>query len=188
MRGRVRSRRRVFDIGIAGPLAGMVPALAACIYGISRSTVTPMPPEGFTGLRLGDSLLFRLLQHWTHAPTPEGSDLLLHPVAYAGWAGLFVTSLNLIPIGQLDGGHVVHGLLGRPARYLGWVLLGALGGLAVSRPHWWVLVGLLLLIGFRGHPPTDDDHIPLGRLRLALGILALAIFVLTFTPTPILLE
>jgi membrane-associated protease RseP (regulator of RpoE activity) len=188
MRRHVRSRRRVFDIGIAGPLAGLVPSVAACIYGLARSTVVQIPPEGFTGLRLGDSLLFRLLQHWIQGPLPAGSDLMLHPIAYAGWAGVFVTSLNLIPIGQLDGGHIVHGLLGRPAKYLGWLLLGVLAGLAMSRAHWWVLVALLVLVGLRGHPPTDDDHIPLGRHRVVLGILAMVILILTFTPTPIVPE
>jgi membrane-associated protease RseP (regulator of RpoE activity) len=188
MRRHVRSRRRVFDIGVAGPLAGLVPSLAASIYGLARSSVVTIPPEGFPGMRLGDSVLFRWLQAWIHGPLAPGTDLLLHPVAYAGWAGLFVTALNLIPVGQLDGGHVLHGLLGRWARHVGWVLLGVLAALANTHPQWWVLVALLVLAGFRGHPPTDDDHLPLGRWRVFLGILALVILGLTFTPHPIIFE
>jgi membrane-associated protease RseP (regulator of RpoE activity) len=188
MRRHVRSRRRVFDIGVAGPLAGLLPSLAASIYGLAHSTVVTIPPEGFAGMRLGDSLIFRWLGLWIHGPLAPGTDLLLHPVAYAGWAGLFVTSLNLIPVGQLDGGHVLHGLLGKTARYVGWVILGGLAGLATTQPNFWLLVVLLFLVGFRGHPPTDDDHLPLGRGRIALGILAMVILALTFTPHPILFK
>lgn len=186
MRQRIASRRAVFDIGIAGPLAGLVPALAACFIGLAASSVVPTPPPGFSGLRLGDSLLFALLQRVTHPSMGPGTELMLHPVAYAGWAGLFVTALNLLPVGQLDGGHVVYGLLGRRARWISLALLLGMAALAVTYPQWWVLVALLLLFGFRGHPPAADERVPLDRRRQLLGLFAMLVFVLAFTPRPFL--
>jgi len=186
MRQRIASRRAVFDIGIAGPLAGLVPSLAACLIGLHVSSVVPTPPADFPGLRLGDSLLFALLQRATHPSMPPGTELMLHPVAYAGWAGLFVTALNLLPVGQLDGGHVIYGLFGRRSRWISLTLLLGMAGLAVTYPQWWVLVALLLLFGFRGHPPAADERVPLDGTRRMLGILAMLVFVLAFTPRPFL--
>jgi chlorite dismutase len=97
---------------------------------------------------------------------------MLHPVAYAGWAGLFVTALNLLPIGQLDGGHVANGLLGKRSVYVFWGFLGALAVLAFFYPQWWVLVALLLLILTRRRRVVADESIPLDSARVALGLFA----------------
>jgi membrane-associated protease RseP (regulator of RpoE activity) len=164
MRQLGENRRVLFDIGIAGPLAGLVPSLVATVWGLAHSQVIPLPPAGFAGIRLGNSLLFSGLQSWLHPGMGPGQDLMLHPVAYAGWAGLFVTALNLLPIGQLDGGHVIYGLFGRRSVYVAWTFLAALAVLAVFNPEWWVLVAILL------------------------GIFAMAVFVLSFTPRPFLLH
>lgn len=179
-----QNRKAIFDIGIAGPLAGMIPALVAVVWGLAHSAVTPMVTHGFTGLRLGDSLLFRGMEKLVVPRVGEGQELMLHPVAYAGWAGFFVTALNLIPVGQLDGGHVVYGLLGRRSLYISLAMLGGLAVMALFYPQWWFLVAMLLfLIGPR-HRRTEDETVPLDRRRVLLGILALAVLVVCFTPQP----
>jgi membrane-associated protease RseP (regulator of RpoE activity) len=185
MRERIRTRRILFDVGIAGPLAGIPPALAACLWGLAHSRVVDaagFPPQD--RLHLGSSLLFRALERSFFPQLHPGEDVFLHPVAFAGWAGLFVTSLNLLPIGQLDGGHILYGLLGRGARRFSWLIALAIAAAGFWYPGWWVLLGLLLLTRLR-HPHTDDESAPLGRGRIALGLLALLIFVLTFIPRPI---
>ncbi len=184
MRQRIASRRAVFDIGIAGPLAGLLPSLAALAYGLARSTVVPVQLVGSGSVSLGDSLALLGLQALTHPNLPAGMEVMLHPVGYAGWAGLFLTSLNLLPIGQLDGGHVLYGLLGRRSRIATWVVLAGVVALAVFHPEWIVLAVLLLLFARRGHPRSYDEEVPLDRRRRALGILAMVVFVLTFTPVP----
>ena len=110
--------------------------------------------------------------------------MLLHPLAFAGWAGLFVTALNLIPVGQLDGGHVAYGLFGRRAVVLSFVLAAGFAVAGFWFHGWWVFLGLLLLLRLR-HPPTRDERIPLSSSRIALGIFALIFFVLSFVPRPI---
>ncbi len=182
---RVSADRRVlFDIGIAGPLAGIVPAVAVLAWGLARSEVVMEFPPDLPGLRLGSSLLYAGLRSLVLTDLPEGAKVMLHPAAYAGWAGLFVTALNLIPVGQLDGGHVVRGLLGRRAKFVFVPVMAGLVGLALYNPLWWAFVILLLLILLRRRMPPVDDTRPLGAGRIALGILALVIFVLCFTPRP----
>jgi membrane-associated protease RseP (regulator of RpoE activity) len=184
MRQGIRDRKTLFDIGIAGPLAGLVPALAAVAWGLAHSSVVTVLPDHFAGLRLGDSLLFALVQKILYPGLGAQQELMLHPVAYAGWAGLFVTALNLLPIGQLDGGHVVNGLLGHRNIYVSWAFLAALAVLAIFHPQWWVLVGLLLLLLTRRPPMFPPESIPLDRRRVVLGIFALTMFALSFTPQP----
>lgn len=185
IRERIRTRRALFDVGIAGPLAGIPPAIAACLWGLEHSRVVDaagFPPED--RLHLGSSLLFRALERSFFPQLHPGEDVFLHPVAFAGWAGLFVTSLNLLPVGQLDGGHILYGLFGRRARRLSWLIALGVAVAGIWYPGWWVLLGLLLLTRLR-HPHTDDEAAPLGRGRVVLGLLALLIFVLTFIPRPI---
>jgi membrane-associated protease RseP (regulator of RpoE activity) len=184
MRQRIASRKAVFDIGIAGPLAGLVPSIAALAYGLAHSTLVPTPVPGLGSVSLGDSLVLLGLQALIHPHPPPGMELMLHAVGYAGWAGLFLTSLNLLPVGQLDGGHVLYGLLGRRARLATWSVLAGVIVLAMFRHEWFVLAALLLLFARRGHPPAYDEEIPLDARRRALGIFAMVIFVITFTPMP----
>jgi membrane-associated protease RseP (regulator of RpoE activity) len=184
MRQRIASRKAIFDIGIAGPLAGLVPSIIALIYGLAHSTLTPSLPHALGQMNLGDSLLLLGLQAVVTAPPPPGTELMLHPVGYAGWAGLFLTSLNLLPAGQLDGGHIVYGLFGRRARLVTWVVLGLVLVLALFHHEWVVLAALLFLFARRGHPPSHDEDVPLDRRRRALGIFAMVVFILTFTPVP----
>ncbi len=143
MRGVIRNRRVLFDIGVAGPLAGIVLAVPVTLIGLHHSHVVQAGAPG-GGLELGDSLLFLALTRLVFGPLGPDQTVLLHPVAFAGWLGFLVTSLNLLPMGQLDGGHVCYGMFGHRHRviaraaYLGLVLWGVHG--AVARPG--SLVGL----------------------------------------------
>jgi len=178
-------RRVLFDIGVTGPLAGLVVAIPATVWGLAHSAVVPTATLSGGSIELGDSLFFRGMVWLTLGSVPEGYDVLLHPVAFAGWAGLFLTALNLLPIGQLDGGHVTYALLGRYAYPV--ALAAMLAFIAVTvfvSPIWTLMVVLVLLIGLR-HPPTADDTVPLGRGRKAIGWASLAFFVLSFTPDPL---
>ncbi len=179
-----RNRKVLFDIGIAGPLAGLVPSIVATIWGVAHSRIVAVPFARAAGVQLGDSLLFAWLGKILHPGMPKDAELLLNPVAYAGWAGFFVTALNLLPIGQLDGGHVVYGILGRKSIWFSWAALGAFAVVACFYPQWWVLIALILVMGGPRHRPALDEDEPLGGRRVALGLFALAVFVLSFTPRP----
>jgi membrane-associated protease RseP (regulator of RpoE activity) len=180
-----RDRKTLFDIGIAGPLAGLIPALIAVGWGLAHSKVIPLPPADFAGLRLGNSILFSFFQKLMHPGLGPQQDIMLHPVAYAGWAGLFVTALNLLPIGQLDGGHVIYGLFGRRSVYVAWAFLAGLAVLAVFSPEWWLLVAVLLFVIGPRHRPALDETVPLDPRRVALGVFAMIVFILSFTPRPL---
>lgn len=184
MRAGVANARALFDIAITGPLAGLVPALVASVVGLRLSEVRPLPAQGF--ISLGEPLLFRFLSRFIVGAPPDGMDILLHPVAFAGWVGLFITALNLIPIGQLDGGHILYALLKKKAHPVAvGLLIGAMVGVVVGGYWGWVLMILLLLgIGPR-HPPTADDWVPLGTTRVVLGWLTLLFVVVGFTPVPL---
>ncbi|MBI5234124.1 MAG: site-2 protease family protein, partial [Deltaproteobacteria bacterium] len=114
IRSPITTKRALIDIGSAGPLSGFVMALIATTWGITHSTVVPRPEGEF--MAFGSSLLFEMLTRVIHGPMPEGFDLLLNPVAFAGWIGLFITSINLLPVGQLDGGHIVYAFAGEAHR------------------------------------------------------------------------
>ncbi len=185
MSPQIRDRRALFDIGVTGPLAGLVPTLLFCWFGLQWSHVGPIVPGG---QRFGDPLLFRWLYRWHFGPLPPGYDVYLHPVAWAAWVGMLITALNLIPIGQLDGGHVLYALLRRKAHLIARGLL--IGGFVAAAIHywWWLpMLVLLLLIGSR-HPPTAADHTPLGPGRTLLGWITLGFIVVGFTPEPIIFD
>jgi len=183
MSGFIPSRRALFDIGVAGPLTGFILAVPAVAIGLGFSQVVPAEGAPDFGFYLGESLLFRLLSLLVLGDLGDSSDILLHPLAYAGWAGLFVTALNLLPIGQLDGGHILYSLFGPRSRKVVFTFIGALGALAIVYPGWALLFILLLIFG-RKHPAPLDDVTPLDRGRRALAVLITFIFILTFTPIP----
>ncbi len=136
-------------------------------------------------LSLGDDLLMRLCERWVLGPRPPGQDVVVHPIAMAGWFGLLVTALNLFPIGQLDGGHVAYALLGPRHRTLGRIVSFGLLGLALfsslSWGVWWLVTSRF--VGY-DHPAVDDERLPLDGLRLAVCAASLLLFVLTFIPVP----
>jgi membrane-associated protease RseP (regulator of RpoE activity) len=182
MRGPILSRRALFDIGIAGPLAGFAVALVALIVGLNLSTVVDRTAT--FGLHLGEPLLLQFMSWLVIGPIPPESDVVLHPIGFAAWFGLFVTSLNLIPIGQLDGGHVAYALWGRRQRTMALAFIPILLVLGyVGWPGWWLWAFMAGLWGL-GHPPVVDPQVPLGRNRTIVGWIAFAVFIVTFAPVP----
>jgi membrane-associated protease RseP (regulator of RpoE activity) len=185
MRSPARDRNSLFDIAAAGPLAGLMIAVPAVILGLGWSEVHNILPGA--GLQFGDSLLMRWLVYLKFGSLGEGVDVIIHPVALAGWVGFFVTALNLVPVGQLDGGRIAYALLGRHHRVLGiitFVLLLALGGITGSG-NWFFWAGLLFfLVGFHHSPPLDDLT-PLSPARRLIGIACLILLVLLIPPVPI---
>lgn len=180
MRGIVINKKALFDIGAAGPLSGFIVAVPCVLIGMKLSVVGVATPNA---LRLGDPLLFKLLQ-WLVVELPPGREVFLHPIGYAGWVGLFVTALNLMPVGQLDGGHIIYAVFGEKSRWAYGFSIAVLAGLALLyNPGWLVLIALLLIFGMR-HPRPFDEQTPLDRKRKILAVVMLAIFVLSFTPTP----
>jgi hypothetical protein len=184
MEPRMGHRRALFDIGITGPLAGLVPTLVFCIWGLYLSQVKAYIPNGHE-MMLGEPVVFKMLAAWIHGPIPQGQDLFLHPVAFAGWVGLLITALNLLPIGQLDGGHILYGLLRTQAHKVATLLLlGAVVAVLWYGLWGWTLMLLLLILMGPVHPPTANDQVPLGAVRTLLGWLALAFVPLGLTPIP----
>ena len=183
IRSRFPDRRALFDIGAAGPWAGFVVAVAATAVGLRLSTVLAVPPSEHT-VELGDSLLTALLTRLVLGADPD--TVMLHPVAFAGWVGLFVTSLNLLPAGQLDGGHVLYAVAGRRTRLLPALLLATLLWLGIRGwPGWLMWAGITAVMMSLGHPPSQNDARPLGAGRLVTAAATLAVFLLTFVPEPI---
>jgi membrane-associated protease RseP (regulator of RpoE activity) len=208
LRSPIPSRDAVLDIGAAGPIAGALVAIPVYAWGLAHSEVravgelaatnTGSPFEMLTAfLRgetltwggdavvFGDSLLTAGIQRLVLGAMPPGHDVVIHPVALAAWLGLFVTTLNLIPLGQLDGGHVTYAWLGERGalRVSRLVSLGLLvAGIFVSMNWlvWWLLTRIV--IGLR-HPPAMDEA-PIGPARRAVALASLALFVLTFVPVP----
>jgi membrane-associated protease RseP (regulator of RpoE activity) len=157
-------------------------ALVATAVGLRLSTVLPAPPEG-SMLELGDSLLTSALTRMVLHADP--STVLLHPVAFAGWFGLFVTSINLLPVGQLDGGHVLYAALGRGTRLVPAILIAFLIWLGVKGWTGWIVWAVIItLLLSLGHPPTNDDARPLGPRRSLAALATLVVFVLTFVAEP----
>jgi membrane-associated protease RseP (regulator of RpoE activity) len=184
MRSPARDRNSLFDIAVAGPLAGLAVAVPLLVLGLTWSQVGPVPPDA---LSFGDSLLMRFLTYLVFGRIPEGMDVFIHPVAMAGWVGLFVTALNLFPVGQLDGGRIAYALFGARHRQVSigtFLTLIALGAVFRSM-NWVVFAGLVaLLIGFHHAPPLDDVT-PLSPRRYALGVGCLVLLVLLIPPVPI---
>ena len=182
MRSPIMNRRALFDIGVAGPIAGFVVAVIAMIFGLSLSEAAPQ--EHSFGIKLGDPLLLQFLAWLTFGPLPDHYAIFLHPVALAAWFGFFVTALNLIPLGQLDGGHVAFAVFGRRQRTLALAVIPILLVLGITGwPGWIIWAGLAGLVGI-GHPPVVDPHARLGKKRMWVAWSALGIFVVSFAPVP----
>jgi Zn-dependent protease len=194
LRSPIRSRKQLFDIGVAGPLAGLAVAIPLLIYGLSTSPVEPtsvleqMSAEtGHITVQEGNSLLYLGLKYLVHGQIlpGDGFDVSLNSMTFAAWFGLFVTCLNLLPLGQLDGGHVAYALFGRRAWWLARITSGALLILGLMGwSGWFLWVILPLAFGLR-HPPPLNDHTPLDRRRKILGGVVILIFILVFTPVPL---
>ena len=180
----ITRKRQLFDIGAAGPLAGFALALPVLALGLALSKTVPALPRESV-IFFGDPLLLKVLAGIFGKGAPPGYDLILHPIAFAGWVGALVTALNLFPIGQLDGGHIAHALFGTRARTLGRLFLAAFVVMGVFLwVGWLIWAGLILIIGVK-HPRTWDEDSPIGAKRTILAVLIVVIFILSFIPDPV---
>jgi membrane-associated protease RseP (regulator of RpoE activity) len=213
MKGRTIDRRQMLTVGAAGPLVGFTLAVPILLVGLRLSSVQPMtaPGPGMTVFLEGNSILYlllkfavfgqvlpgsgaastalpRLAEAWTALvgsfPIDRGYDVFISPVALAGWAGLLVTAFNLLPVGQLDGGHVLYSLVGQRAKLFFWPVVGLLVALGLLFWQGWLLwAGLIFFFG-RSHPDPLDDVTRLDTPRKLIAVAVLLVFILTFTPLP----
>ena len=185
MRSPVHSKKVLFDIGAAGPLAGVIVTLPILIIGLKLSVVKIIeaPLEG--QLILGTSLILSFLTKVVLGNLPDTYHIIIHPLGFAGWIGLLVTSLNLMPVGQLDGGHIAYAVLGRKSQIISRVVIIALLGLGIWGVPMWLFWAILLifLLGTK-HPPTLDYDAPLDGKRKMVGVIMLFVFIITFIPVP----
>ena len=174
-------RRALLDIGVSGPLVGFAIAIPVTLAGLALSTASTALPPNAVGEAIRPSILFSFLSLFFPLP----SSFSLHPLAFAGWVGLFVTAINLLPAGQLDGGHVARALLGRRQFYVSWAAVLVLFGLTfvTTYPGWFIFGFLILMLGVR-HPPPLNDLTRLDPARKLVGIVAVAILIVTFVPQP----
>ncbi len=187
IRSPIQDKRALLDVGCAGPLTGVAVSIPVILVGLKLSTVKLMP-GGAEGLVLGEPLLFQILSWVVFGPLSPEQNIILHPMAFAGWIGLLVTALNLLPVGQLDGGHVSYALFPLRHRLISLVCLFLLvvSGLLFWR-GWLIWAVLLYFLGLR-HPPPAYDWVPLDRRRKILGAITILVLVLTFTPAPFKLD
>ncbi len=183
MRGVIGDKKALFDIGVAGPLAGFIVSLPCALVGIALSKAVKVVPTA-DALVLGEPLLLKLFERLLLGALPTGYDVLIHPLGFAGWVGLFITALNLLPIGQLDGGHIIYAAFGHGSRHVHRVLILLLVVFSVFyNVGWLVLVVLLVIFGLR-HPDPLDRSTPLDGKRRLLAVAMLVIFVVSFVPAP----
>jgi membrane-associated protease RseP (regulator of RpoE activity) len=191
IRAPIRDKRQLFDVGVAGPLAGFVALTPFLLYGVAHSrpaAISPAPSlDAAASILLvpGKCLAVELASRLYHDPLPAGTVLDLHPFALAAWFGLLATAINLLPLGQLDGGHILYAVTGRLQRRLALPLWGALAVAGVFYWMGWLLWCLIVLLMGLRHPPVRDETVPVGAGRRALALLALAIFLLAFMPVPL---
>jgi membrane-associated protease RseP (regulator of RpoE activity) len=181
------TRAVLFDIGVAGPIAGFVVLVPALFWGLAMSTLVAAP-EGPTAW-LGEPLLFKLAARVMFGAIPAAQTLNIHPMVFAAWFGMLATALNLLPFGQLDGGHITYALFGRKSSVISMITFSAVIGLVlfVSVSVWLVLAAMMLImlkVVGREHPPVRNEYEPLGSQRVAVALLALVILIVCFTPAP----
>ena len=184
----IPGKRELFDIGIAGPIAGFLVAVPVLFLGMSLSRVTELPSDTRGFVELGEPLLFKAVSWLFWGTPPDGYSINMHPMAFAAWFGLLATALNLFPIGQLDGGHISYAVLGRKSTVVTLTTVACLGALTFLSTSWfvWTVLTVVMLLAFGPrHPRTLDEEVPLDRTRLWLAALAVVMFILCFTPTPI---
>ena len=181
------TRKVLFDVGVAGPIAGFVVLVPALFLGMYMSNVTISPPP--ESLRLiGKPLLFRAVRWLVFGPIPDGSIVNLHPMVWAAWFGMLATALNLLPFGQLDGGHITYATLGKISTKISLVTVGAAVVMTFFSLSWLlmtVIMLLMLLVVGPHHPPVINEYEPLDTGRRAVAVFALAMLILCVTPFPI---
>jgi membrane-associated protease RseP (regulator of RpoE activity) len=183
----IPNKRELFDVGIAGPIAGFLVAIPVLFIGVSLSTLFTIPTTGQVWI-FGEPLLLKGIIWLVWGAREQGVDLNIHPIGIAGWFGLVATLLNLFPFGQLDGGHISYAVLGRRSTRVSYATILVFLALSLVSLSWLVWTGLMLLMMFAfgpHHPRTYDEDLPLDRGRLWLAGFALVMFVVCFTPAPV---
>ncbi len=186
IRSFIPNKNTAIELGLSGPLAGMLVAIPVTIIGVMLSPVVPIDLFGESSIFLGEPLIFKFIAESLVTVT-EGSSLYLHPVAFAGWAGIFVTMLNLIPMGQLDGGHIARAVLGPiNHRYLSFIVAGSLFVIGlITWPGWslWGVIGFYL--AYRGHPGSLDEITPIEGKHWVMVAVAIILFSISMMIVPI---
>jgi len=189
-RGPIPNRKALFDVGVSGPLIGLIVSVIVTIIGLLQPPITHT--QEVLQIELGMPLLFQVIK----SIIPGSDGIIMHPIAFAGWVGMFVTALNLIPAGQLDGGHVLRAMLGEKAKEVSRVMpfilisLGFYVTYILNRDGFiWVLWGIFLsFFAASGHPKPLDDDVPIGKVRMALGIITFILGLLCFSLVPFQLQ
>jgi membrane-associated protease RseP (regulator of RpoE activity) len=183
MQGSQANRKELFDIGLSGPLAGLVLAIPIAWYGVMQAEVVP---KAMGGLFFGDPLIMQYMMQWLRPEVGPHETLVMNPFLMAGWVGLLITGLNMVPISQLDGGHVSYALFGRGAWFVArLVLFGVMAFILFWQAYQWLVMLLLVMAIGTDHPPTRNDHVPIGWWRYLLGLASLAIPIFCLAPIPI---
>jgi membrane-associated protease RseP (regulator of RpoE activity) len=184
IKGAFPHRRALFDVGVAGPLAGFAVCLPVLVAAVFEAQVIPMPADAFFGELMGDPLFFTWAFELLRGPLPDGHILAIGSLGKAAWFGLLLTGLNLLPVGQLDGGHAIYALFRDRAYWIGravwWVCVALI---VIGGPSWILWTFLLRVIGLR-HPPTLRDAEPMGGRRVAVALLCAVIFAGSFIYEP----
>lgn len=181
MKSIVRSKKALINIGATGPIAGFVVSLPFLFYGLAHSELTKVTTHA---LVLGDSLVMKFATFIVWGILPEGYDLILHPVAFAAWIGMFVTAMNLIPIGQLDGGHIIYAMFTKNFKKITFFSLVVLLIFGLTKWEGWLIWAFLLFILGKNHPPVEDIFEELPLREKFIGYVSIFVFVITFIPTP----
>lgn len=181
MKSVVRSKKALINIGATGPLAGFFVSLPFLFYGLTHSKMTKMTGNAII---LGDSLIMKFATYLVWGTLPEGYDLILHPVAFAAWIGMFVTAMNLIPVGQLDGGHIIYAMFTNNFKKITFISLIALVILGLTTWEGWLIWAFLLFILGKNHPPVEDIYEELSLREKFIGYVSIFVFLITFIPTP----
>jgi membrane-associated protease RseP (regulator of RpoE activity) len=190
MRSPIRDKKALIEIGAAGPIVGFLVAIPAFIIGLKFSEILPAQNiEG--GVILGDSLLTKFLTDLIYPSIPAGYELYISSIGFAAWIGFLVTMLNLLPVGQLDGGHILYAILGQVHRKVGYFILAAIAFLGLGLTlagfpgyNWLFWAVLVLLIIKVKHPPVYNGHLPIPTIHKFICLLSLIIFIVTFIPVP----
>ena len=184
IRAPIRDRGSLLDIGVAGPIAGFVVAVILLVASLGQAHF--VAPQTFDGaIELGEPLIFKLVQHLLGLTPPEGQDTFMHPISFAAWFGFLATALNLLPVAQLDGGHIAYAIFRGYHKWISRAVVAILVPLAIFYwVGWWVWIALLLVLKLQ-HPPTLEDSIPLKRRHIVLGWIGLLLLILCFMPAPL---
>lgn len=177
------NRMELIEVGAAGPIAGWIIAVGWLCYGIFTSEIIKIDQHAAGLVTMGSPIIINFISNNIIGTIPKGYDIVFNEAAFAGWVGMLVTAINMLPIGQLDGGHIVYGLFRKYQHIVSYGAMGMLFVLGYYSPMWWLFAFLGLIFGMK-HPPTLNDGKSPGKSGYTMGIVALIILVLSFTPIP----